>query len=143
MSYTKDQGRYARMIAFWGIVLLVAYGCFHGGGLVTVLDGWLGQSNTTFVEPFPLLGALKTSTLIALGVVAVTMWIVHRVTTAPRVATALVETELEMQKVTWPTWPETWVGTMAVVCTVLVLFLFLTVVDLVLTEVLGSIWGGS
>jgi hypothetical protein len=48
----KDQGRYARMVAFWGLVLLVAYGCFRGGGLVTVLDGWMGDSNATYVDPF-------------------------------------------------------------------------------------------
>lgn len=143
MTDTKDQGRYARMISFWGIVLLVAYGCLHGGGLVTVLDGWLGQSNTTFVEPFPLLGALKTSTLIGLALIGLTMWIVHRVLSKPRIATALVETEGEMYKVTWPKWAETWTGTVAVVGTVLVLFVFLTAVDLLLTEILGSVWGNG
>ncbi|MGE3172891.1 MAG: preprotein translocase subunit SecE [Planctomycetota bacterium] len=143
MSYRKDQGRYARMVAFWGVVLLVGYGCFHGGGLATVLDGWLGDANTTYVDPFPLLGTLKTSTLIAIGALAVVGFLAHRVFNAPRLADVLIETEEEMHKVTWPTWQETWSGTMAVAGMVLVLFLFLTVVDVVLLQVMSSLWGGG
>lgn len=143
MSYRKDQGRYARLVAFVGLVMLVGYGCFHGGGLVTTLDGWLGDGNTTYVDPFPLLGSLKTSTVIALGVAAFTAFVIHGILNRPRVADSLIETEEEMHKVTWPTWPETWNGTMAVVGMVLVLFVFLTVVDVVLLEVFGRLWGGG
>jgi preprotein translocase subunit SecE len=142
VSYRKDQGRYARMVAFWGIVLLLAYGCFRGGGLATVLDGWLGDSNRTYVDPFPLLGTLKTSTLIALGATVLGGFVTHRMLNRPRIADTLIETEEEMYKVTWPTWPETWSGTLAVAGMVLVLFLFLTVIDLVLLGVMGSLWGG-
>lgn len=143
MSYRKDQGRYARLVAFVGLVMLVGYGCFHGGGLVTTLDGWLGDGNTTYVDPFPLLGSLKTSTVIALAVAAFTAFVIHRILNRPRIADSLIETEEEMHKVTWPTWPETWNGTMAVVGMVLVLFVFLTVVDVVLLEVFGRLWGGA
>jgi preprotein translocase SecE subunit len=142
VSYRKDHGRYARLVAFVGLVLLVAYGCFHGGGLVTQLDGWLGEANTTYVDTFPLLGTLKTSTLIALAVGSVSAFVIHRILNRPRVADALIDTEEEMHKVTWPTWPETWSGAMAVVGMVLVLFFFLTVVDVVLIEVIGRLWGG-
>jgi preprotein translocase SecE subunit len=143
VSYRKDQGRYARLVAFVGLVLLVAYGCFHGGGLVTVMDGWLGESNATFVDPFPLLGSLKTSTLIALGVASVAAFVIHSFLNRPRVADALIDTEEEMHKVTWPTWSEAWSGTMAVACMVLILFVFLTLVDVLLLEVLGRLWGGG
>ena len=143
MSYRKDQGRYARMLAFWGIVLLVAYGCFRGGGLVTVLDGWLAETNTTFVDPFPLLGTLKTSTVIALGLVGFVALMVHSFTSSRRVADALIETEAEMHKVTWPNWPETWNGTVAVTGMVVVLLVFLTLVDLLLVTMMRALWGGS
>lgn len=131
------------MVAFWGLVLLVVYGCFHGGGLVTVLDGWLGENNKAYVDPFPLLGSLKTSTLIALAVTLVSGFAFYRILNRPRIADTLIETEAEMAKVTWPTWPETWSGTMAVVGMVLVLFVFLTLVDLALLKVMGSLWGGA
>lgn len=143
MSYRKDQGRYARLVAFAGLVTLVCYGCFRGGGLVTVLDGWLGANNTTYVQTFPLLGSLKTSTVISLALAGIAAFVIHRILNRPRVADSLIETEEEMSKVTWPTWPETWSGTMAVVGMVLVLFVFLTIIDVVLIQVLGKLWGGT
>ena len=131
------------MVAFWGLVILVGYGCFHGGGLVTVLDGWLGANNSTFIDPFPLLGTLKTSTIVALGVTLGAGYAFHRVLSRPKVADALIETEEELHKVTWPTWPETWSGTLAVAGMVLVLFVFLTIVDALLLTVMHSLWGGT
>jgi len=131
------------MVAFWGLVILVGYGCFHGGGLVTVLDGWLGANNSTFIDPFPLLGALKTSTIVALAVTLFASYSLHRILSRPKVADALIETEEELHKVTWPTWPETWSGTLAVAGMVLVLFVFLTVVDALLLTVMHSLWGGT
>lgn len=143
MSYRKDQGRFARMIAFWGIVLLATYGCFHGGGLVTVLDGWLSPHNETYIDPFPLIGSLKTSSVIALVVLGVTGFLAHRILNRPRIADALIETEAEMQKVTWPSWNETWAGTLAVASMVLVLCVFLTGVDLLLLGIMNRFWGGA
>jgi hypothetical protein len=43
------------MFAFWAILLLVAYGCFHGGGLVTTSTGGWGQQHRLASMPFPLL----------------------------------------------------------------------------------------
>ena len=141
VSYRKNDGRYARMIAFWVLPLLVAYGCFHGGGLADLLTRWMEGSNPTFVDPFPILGTLKLSTCIALGVLAVVGIVLYVVLNRPRVADALIETEHEMQKVTWPTWGETWQGTMAVTVMVLVLFVFLAAVDLGLTQVMRMLMG--
>ncbi|GDY00981.1 hypothetical protein LBMAG49_03100 [Planctomycetota bacterium] len=143
MSYRKDQGRYARMLAFWSLVFIVIYGCFHGGGLVTLLDGWLGEKNTVFIDPFPLIGALKVSTSLAMAAVLIVGWLVNRVLNRPKIADALIDTEAEMHKVTWPTWSEAWAGTLAVGTMVLVLFFFLTSIDLVLVKVMQSLWGGG
>lgn len=143
MSYRKDQGRYARMFAFWALVLLVAYGCFHGGGLSDLLDHWMGDSNTMFVESFPILKTLETSTLIALGVLVAVSLVIHRLLNKPRIADTLIDTEGELQKVTWPTWAEAWQGTLAVTTMVIILFLFLTVVDIGLVEVMMRLMGGA
>lgn len=143
MSYRKDQGRYARMLAFWALVLLVAYGCFHGGGLSDLLDGWMGESNSTFIDPFPILKTLKTSTLIALGVLAVVAFAIHRILNGAKIADTLIETEAEMHKVTWPTWGEAWQGTMAVTVMVLILFVFLTVADYGIIQVMMLLLGGG
>lgn len=141
MSYRKNEGRYARMFAFWALFLLVAYGCFHGGGLSDLLRGWLGDSNTTYIDPFPILGTLETSTCIALGfwlVVGFTIW---RILNRKRLADALIDTEAEMEKVTWPTWNETWQGTLAVAAMVTVMFIYLFLVDLGLTKVMMILMG--
>ena len=142
MSYRKDQGRYARMFAFWACLLLVAYGCFHGGGLADLLDGWMQGSNRVLIDPFPILKTLKVSTCIALGLLLVVGVVIHGLLNRPRVADALIETESELLKVTWPTWGEAWQGTIAVTTMVLVLFLFLTVVDLSLIKAMMMLMGG-
>lgn len=143
MSYRKDQGRYARMIAFWALVLLVAYGCFHGGGLAELLDGWMGASNSTLIDPFPILKTLKVSTLIALAVLAVASFAIHRILNRPKLADTLIDTESEMQKVTWPTWGEAWQGTVAVTVMVFILFVFLTLADFGIIRVMMVLMGGG
>ncbi|MBX3461881.1 MAG: preprotein translocase subunit SecE [Planctomycetes bacterium] len=48
-----------------------------------------------------------------------------------------------MQKVTWPTWGEAWQGTMAVTVMVVVMFVFLSVVDLLLLKAMQMLTGGA
>jgi len=143
VSYRKNDGRYARMFSFWALFLLVAFGCFHGGGLSGMVAAWLGDSDQTFVDPFPILGTLKTSTCIALAVLLVVGFLISRVLNQSRIADALIETEIEMQKVTWPSWGETWSGTLAVVAMVLILFVYLFVVDIGLARVMVMLMGGG
>jgi preprotein translocase SecE subunit len=143
VSYRKDQGRYARMAAFWALLSLAAYGCFHGGGLSDLFENWLGASNQVFIDPFPILKTLKTSTLLALGALAAVAFAIHRILNRPRVADALIETEAELMKVTCPSWGEAWQGTLAVTAMVVILFAFLTVADLGLIKVMLMLMGGA
>ncbi|MCB9877415.1 MAG: preprotein translocase subunit SecE [Planctomycetes bacterium] len=143
MSYRKNDGRYARMFAFWALFLLVAYGCFHGGGLDDVLARWMETSNPTLISPFPILGELRGSTCVAIGVLAVLGFFIYMVLNRPRIADALIDTENEMVRVTWPTWAETWQGTLAVTAMVAVLFVFLTIVDLGLVMAMNLLMGGG
>lgn len=145
MSDKKDQGRYARMVAFWCVVLLVGFGCFHANGLAAVLNrSVLPESiDQPMIQQFPLVGTLRLSTLIAAAVVVFTAIVTHRAMLRPKIADALVQTEAEMTKVTWPTWSETWSGTIAVAVTVVVLFVFLTLVDVGLARVLINLMGSS
>jgi len=143
VSYRKNQGRYARMLAFWAVALLLAYGCFHGGGLVHMVDRWMGDANSTLVDPFPLVGKLKLSTLIVIGGLGAALFFIHGALNRPKVADLLIDTESEMQKVTWPTWNEVVQGTIAVTGMVIVLFFFLTVVDLLLAKLMEMLIGGG
>ncbi|MDP3208205.1 MAG: preprotein translocase subunit SecE [Rhodoglobus sp.] len=143
MSYRKNEGRYARMFAFWALLLLIAYGCFHAGGLSDLLDRWMGDSNPTFIDPFPILKTLKLSTCITLGVLGLIGLAIHAFLGRRRIADALIGTEEELGKVTWPTWAEAVQGTVAVTVMVLVMFVFLTIIDLSLIQVLGMLMGGG
>jgi preprotein translocase SecE subunit len=143
VSYRKNQGRYARMLAFWAVTLLLVYGGFHAGGFVHILDRWMGDSNSVLVDPFPLVGKLKVSTLIVIGGLAAAVLFIHSVLNRPKVADLLIDTEGEMQKVTWPGWNEVVQGTIAVTGMVLVLFVFLTGVDLLLAKLMILLMGGD
>ncbi len=131
------------MFAFWALVLLVAYGCFHGGGLSDLLKRWLGTGNTTYVESFPLIGSLDLAAVIALGVLTVVSVVIQRILNRPKIADTLIDTESELHKVTWPSWAEAVQGTMAVTVMVLVLFAFLTLADYGLAQVMLMLMGGA
>jgi preprotein translocase SecE subunit len=131
------------MIAFWAVAALLAYGIFHAGGLVILLDRWLAGSNRVLIDPFPLVGKLKYSTLIGGALLAVGCWIANRLVVQPRLNRLLTDTEAEMVKVTWPGWAEVVQGTFAVTGMVLVLFTFLTCVDLLLVNVMTLLMPGS
>lgn len=131
------------MFAFWALVLLVAYGCFHGGGLSDLLERWLGSRNATYVESFPLIGSLDLAAVIALGVLVLLAVVIQRILNRPKIADTLIDTEGELHKVTWPSWGEAVQGTMAVTVMVLILFAFLTIADYGLTQVMLMLMGGA
>jgi preprotein translocase SecE subunit len=81
--------------------------------------------------------------LLALGALAAVAFAIHRILNRPRVADALIETEAELMKVTWPSWGEAWQGTLAVTAMVVILFAFLTVADLGLIKVMLMLMGGA
>ncbi len=149
MAYKKDQGRYARMTAFWALFLLLGYGCL--GGLVHQLRNWFGPSDDAetaamtevWVKSFPLLGDLDLAMLISIFALILIGLVLHVILNRPKVADMLIDTELEMRKVTWPTVNETWAGTIAVITTVTVLLFYLWGADLALAELMHRVMGGS
>ncbi|MEM7202786.1 MAG: preprotein translocase subunit SecE [Planctomycetota bacterium] len=148
MGYKKDQGRYARMAAFWGLFFLLAYGCVRRDGLVQVLRSWIGslggpELNRAWIDPFPLLGRLDLATMSALGVLGLGGFLIYRWLSRPKVADMLIDTETELRKVTWPTFSDTWQGTLAVVVTVTFLLLYLTGADLAITFVMQKVMGAG
>jgi len=131
------------MIAFWAIVSLVGYGIFHAGGFVSQLDRWMGAANQTLIDPFPLVGKLKYSTLLAAALLGLVCWGTSRFIHQRPINNLLTDTEAEMVKVTWPTWNEVTQGTLAVTAMVAILFVFLTGVDLLLIQVIRMLMPGS
>lgn len=144
VAYKKEQGRYARMAAFWSLALLLAYGCL--GGFVLMVRGILSWFKNDallkpWVEPFPIIGVLDAGSAIGIVVLLGLSWLVKRILDRPKVADTLIETESELKKVTWPTWPETMNGSIAVVITVVLLLAYLTAADYLLTFVMTRAMG--
>jgi preprotein translocase SecE subunit len=117
------------MASFWGLFLLAGYGIL--GGFVHVLNGWLARFGVD-VKPWtkvPILGDFGIGALSCVLLQLLVGWLIYRFLNRPKVADMLIETETELRKVVWPTWSDTWAGTMAVVATVVVLLAYLAVAD--------------
>ncbi|MFT4648654.1 MAG: preprotein translocase SecE subunit [Glaciecola sp.] len=131
MVYRKDQGRMVRMAAFWSLAILLFYGCVS---LHTQLGVSFGESMTkplvSGFERIPLLGMVPNGSLvvsiIALGV---GLTILNRWLSKPNNADLMIDTEHELQKVTWPTLEETISGSVLVIGCVLFLMAFLAAAD--------------
>jgi preprotein translocase SecE subunit len=132
------------MSAFWGLFLLLAYGCFTG--LVFTLRDWLSGLGPTFtdawVDKLPLIGAIDMAMAITLAFLALGGFTISRFLNRPKSADLLIETEGELRKVTWPSTGETWSGTIAVIITVVLMLCFLYASDLVLSGLLSRLMGG-
>ena len=151
MVYKKDQGRNARMFAFWSLFGLLAYGCL--GELPIFLrrmfapeptgdinaeptTSWL---TTAWVEDLPLIGTLDVPMVLAVAVLAAVGFFLVRILRMPRFVDLLIDTEEEMKKVAWPSQSDTINGTVAVVITVVVMLVFLTFADAALSWFLNSL----
>jgi preprotein translocase SecE subunit len=134
MAYKQDQGRFARLAAFWSLAILIFYGTTS---LYTTL---LGYFPNTMAKPFaagmpkvPVLGLpLNLGMLISAAVLALSIWLLYRLLERPRNADVLIDTEAELRKVTWPTVPEAVRSSMVVIVCVLFLMAFLASADWIL-----------
>jgi preprotein translocase subunit SecE len=137
-KYKSEQGLLVRGSGLGVIAALLAFGCWG-------LYFWLAAKGTFFKEPVggivvPLVdltinGALiVTLALFCAGVLA-TAHIIGK----PRTADLLIETESELQKVTWPSWPETVNASIIVIFATLLMAGILFLFDVVLGWLTGLI----
>jgi len=126
------------MGAFWALFFLFAWGCLRADGLVRYMRGWLKDTDP-WVDPFPLLGKLDLSMAITLGIVALIGLTIYALLNRPKVATMLIDTESELRKVTWPTFADTWKGTLAVVATVCFMLVYLSGADILIGALMKTL----
>jgi preprotein translocase SecE subunit len=142
MAYKKDQGRMARMAAFWSLAVLIFYGCtsLHTE-LAIRFEGMRQQIGGIRI---PVLGMDFTPALIVAGLILGTsLWLLYRWQDAPKTADALIETETELKKVTWPSLDEAINGSFVVVFCVLFLMAYLAGADWMLGRMARVILLGS
>jgi preprotein translocase subunit SecE len=133
MAYKADQGRYARLAAFWSLAILIFYGCTS---LYTELTSRFASFKAPLAESFPRVPVVGVPVNLAMLVATVVliggMWLLQRFLEKPRWADLLIETEAELRKVTWPTWAEAARSSVVVIACVLFLMAFLAGSDWVI-----------
>ena len=132
-TYKKDQGRLARMAAFWTLALLIFYGCVSLHRELVTRWEVFGRPLSSSFEELPLLRwKLNGGLLISALVLGLTWWLLYRWQQTPKVADVLIETETEMTKVTWPTFPDAFNSSLVVILVVTFLMAYLAGADYLL-----------
>ena len=134
MAYKSDQGRLARLAAFWSLAVLLYYGCTSLHGSLTRIFGGLFSKPLIEAWPrIPVLGlSLHAALLITAVVLGVSWYLLYRWQQTPKVADLLIETEAELRKVTWPTFSEAFNSSLVVIVCVVFLMAFLASADYLL-----------
>ncbi len=140
MAYRKDQGRLARMAAFWSVAILIFYGC------VSLRQELAGRFADSLGQPMfeggriPVVGVdLTPAFLIATICCIVGFILLHRWTESPKIADSLIDTESELRKVTWPTLQEATQSSIVVIMCVLVLMAILAGSDYLLGRLMSRV----
>lgn len=130
LKYKSEQGRYTRGVAFGFGVALAYYGCTS---LHDFLSWDWARSDLGFTVP--VLEVLVTpGLLVAVGVFIAVLLGLRFGVNHEKAAEFLIETESELKRVTWPSWPETWNGSLVVIVTVVAMLLLLAGADMVLSQ---------
>jgi preprotein translocase SecE subunit len=130
-AYRSDQGRLARLAAFWSLGVLLFYGCVSlYRTLSPAFGGKLSTPFTQSMKSIPVIGLpLNPALLITAVVLAGSWYALYRWQQTPKVADLLIETEAELRKVTWPTIPEAVNSSIVVIVCVIFLMGFLAGAD--------------
>ena len=145
MAYKPDQGRLARLAAYWSMGALIIYGCISmHSELSSRFGGVLGQPFFAGFTKIPVLGLKVNAALLITTVVLVgALYALYRWQQTPKVAELLIETEAELRKVTWPTLPEAVNSSVIVIVCVVFLMAFLAGSDWLLGRWSTAIFSGG
>jgi preprotein translocase SecE subunit len=130
LTYKPDQGRPTRNSTFLALGALSWYGAstFH----YFLTWDWARKSlgfTIPVVNIDVTTGFLLATVLFFALLAAVRFGINH-----PKAAELLIDTEAELKRVTWPSWPETLNGSLVVIITVVALLVILAGADFVLSN---------
>jgi preprotein translocase SecE subunit len=114
--YKKGQGTRARVIAYILLGLLVpVFGAYACHAQFNTVGRGVGLPVANAVANLPMIGALTWMKLISLVVFLGGLLILHLALNSPKLADLLIDTELEMRKVSWPSWAEVKTASVVVV----------------------------
>lgn len=126
--YKQGEGKLVRRVAFYSLLALSVWGCKELGSF---LASFSSLSGVIFDVELPYYQqALSVGLSIALVInLAVGVWL-FKMLNRQQTAAVLIDTETEMQKVSWPTWPEAKHATVIVLLFVVFCAVFLTLSEL-------------
>ena len=115
--YKRSQGRIARQVTFFVVLIVVAAGVFRMSqqlpGLLGNLPGWLPN----LADHWTLILGYGVPFVLAF----VGLWVAYRLVNVPIFADFLIAVEAEMNKVSWPTRAELYRGSIVVLVTIFAL----------------------
>ncbi len=120
--YKRGQGKTARTTAYLLLSLLVLFGAWRMHATFNDPGDWTG---TPLAEGLPLIGNLTWMKIVAAAVFLMGMLCMHLILNKASMADLLIDTEQEMRKVSWPSWPEVKSATLIVVLVTFVMGLAL------------------
>ena len=128
--YREDQGRHARMAAFWALIAFLLFGCNF---LHDLLVQWESLTVPINGIRLPVVGVdLTPAFLICFVIFCGGVILIRRWQQRPKVADLLIDTEAELKKVNWPSGQEVWNASIVVIISVILLGCFLAVADMFL-----------
>ncbi|HEX6883811.1 MAG TPA: preprotein translocase subunit SecE [Planctomycetota bacterium] len=140
-TYKEDQGRHARMAAFWTVVFFVGFGCRF---LHDLLVRWPALREPLGGLRIPIVGVdLTAAFLVSMSLFLVGVLLVQRWQQTPKVADLLIDTEAELKKVTWPKGEEVWNASLVVMISVVILGALLALGDVFLARIMRALVLGS
>jgi len=143
--HKQGQGVLVRRSAFWALTVLVVWG---GQSLYTWLINSFDFAKTLVLEAgtadhldgweIPVLEQrFDLGFVVSWSLVALALWMIHRLLNKPRSAVFLIETNEELKKVTWPSWADAKSSSMIVLGFMVFLALFLWSSDLLFGFIFG------
>jgi preprotein translocase SecE subunit len=139
-AYKAGQGSFTRLAAALACLIAVFLGCVE-------LYSWIqkpGDRALVAGEAFqdlPLLGVpLSWKFLICLAVFIGAIWLLRRWLARPTMVDTLIETEMELKKVSWPTKDESMTATWVVIVVTILMTGSLALFDFVLRSVFGLVF---
>ncbi|MHC4549168.1 MAG: preprotein translocase subunit SecE [Planctomycetota bacterium] len=135
-TYKAGQGGLARLTTWMAVIISLSLGCRE-------LYSWIYAKTDRslipldFFQDLPLVGGpLSYKVLLCTVVFVGLLWLIRRYLLRPQTVDALIETELELKKVSWPTRDESMNATWVVVLVTVLLTVTLSMFD----GVLGAIF---
>jgi preprotein translocase SecE subunit len=139
--YKEDQGRLARMAAFWSVVFFLGFGCRF---LHDILIQWVDLREPMGGARIPVVGVDLSPAFLVSGLIFLAgVLLVYRWQQTPKIADLLIDTEAELKRVTWPKGQEVWNASLVVIASVVILGAFLALADVFLFRLMRYLILGS